>query len=81
MSKKEHRKPAAFRVEDVEIFTPPAAPEPGEAAASPLPVAKARAVPDLRRGLRWGSILFGALGVERAPRLAAAACGFGPQDA
>src|SRR5262249_15396723 len=61
MSKKEHRKPAAFRVEDVEIFTPPAALEPEEAESVQLPVAT-RPAPDLARGLRWGGILFGALG-------------------
>jgi putative membrane protein len=61
MSKKEHRKPAAFRVEDVEIFAPPAGPEPEETESAQLSVAT-RAAPDLGRGLRWGSILFGALG-------------------
>src|SRR5581483_8177587 len=60
MSKKEQRKPAAFRVEDVEVFVP--APVPEEAAPAPLPAVRPRAVPDFRRGLRWGSILFGALG-------------------
>jgi putative membrane protein len=60
MSKKEYRKPAAFRVEEVEVFTP--APLPEEAAPVPLPAGGSRAVPDLARGLRWGSVLLGALG-------------------
>ncbi len=49
MSKKAHRKPAAFRVEEVEVFVPPAAPD---IAAEPvaLPVPRARAMPDLGRG-------------------------------
>jgi putative membrane protein len=60
MSRKTHRKPAAFRVEEVEVFVPPApeiAPEP-----VPVPMPRARAMPDLGRGLRWGSIFIGALG-------------------
>jgi putative membrane protein len=59
MSKQAHRKPAAFKVEEIEVFTPPAAslaPEP-----APLPVARLRTVPDLGRGLRWGTVLIGAL--------------------
>ena len=60
MSKKAHRKPAAFRVEEVEIVVPPAAP-PVAPDQAPVP-ARVRALPDLRRGLRWGSILIGALG-------------------
>jgi putative membrane protein len=60
MTKKGHRKPAAFRVEEVELFVPPVAPE-VSAEATPLP-ARVRALPDLSRGLRWGSILVGALG-------------------
>ena len=61
MSKKTHRRPAAFRVEEVDVFVPPAMPD---LAAEPvaLPVPRSRAVPDLGRGLRWGSIFFGALG-------------------
>jgi putative membrane protein len=60
MSKKGHRKPAAFRVEEVEVFVPPAAPDvAGETASLP---ARVRTLPDLGRGLRWGSILIGALG-------------------
>src|SRR4029079_18421373 len=61
MSKKAHRKPAAFRLEEVEVFVPPAAAE-GTAAPVPLPTPRLRAMPDLGRGLRWGSILIGALG-------------------
>ena len=60
MSKKAHRKPAAFRVEEVDVFVPPALPVAAEPAS--LPVPRARAMPDLGRGLRWGSILLGALG-------------------
>jgi putative membrane protein len=60
MTKKTHRKPAAFRVEDIELFVPPAIPIVTEPAA--LPVPRLRAMPDLGRGLRWGSILLGSLG-------------------
>jgi putative membrane protein len=60
MSKKAHRKPAAFRIEEVEVFTPPSPPAPAEPES--LPVARGRTLPDLGRGLRWGSILIGALG-------------------
>lgn len=60
MSKKAHRKPAAFRVEEVELVAPPAAPP--VALEQALVPARVRALPDLRRGLRWGSILIGALG-------------------
>lgn len=60
MSKKAHRKPAAFPVEEVEVFVPPAVPVAAEPA--PLPVPRLRTMPDLGRGLRWGSILLGALG-------------------
>ena len=61
MSKKTHRKPAAFRVEEVEVFVPPVMPDLA-AEPVPLPVPRARAMPDLGRGLRWGSIFIGALG-------------------
>jgi putative membrane protein len=60
MSKKEHRKPAAFRVEEVELFVPPGALDAAEPALVPVP--RLRTMPDLGRGLRWGSILLGALG-------------------
>jgi putative membrane protein len=60
MSKKVHRKPAAFRIEEVEVFTPPSPPAVAEPES--LPVARGRTLPDLGRGLRWGSILIGALG-------------------
>lgn len=60
MSKKAHRKPAAFRVEEVDVFVPPAPPAVAEPES--LPVVRGRTVPDLGRGLRWGSILIGALG-------------------
>ena len=60
MSKTVHRKPAAFRVEDVEILVPPVVSAEVEPASLPRP--RARAMPDLGRGVRWGSILFAALG-------------------
>ena len=60
MSKKAHRKPAAFRVEEVDVFLPPTPPAVAEPES--LPVVRGRTVPDLGRGLRWGSILIGALG-------------------
>ena len=60
MSKKAHRKPAAFRVEEVDVFVPPAPPVVAEPES--LPVGRGRTMPDLGRGLRWGSILLGALG-------------------
>jgi putative membrane protein len=60
MSKKAPRKPAAFPVEEVEVFVPPTAPDmPAEVLSRP---ARVRGLPDLGRGLRWGSILIGALG-------------------
>ena len=62
MSKKEHRKPAAFVSRTSKSSRRRPRGEPGDAEAAPLPIAKARAMPDLGRGLRWGSILFGALG-------------------
>jgi putative membrane protein len=58
MSKKGHRKPAAFRIEEVDLVLPPA-PQPLEPVQIPVRV---RSLPDLGRGLRWGSILIGALG-------------------
>ncbi|HEV7463168.1 MAG TPA: hypothetical protein VGN85_04565, partial [Methyloceanibacter sp.] len=61
MSKKERRRPTAFRVEDVELFEPPVS-QPIAAETVPLPVPRVRAIPDLGRGLRWGTILMGALG-------------------
>src|SRR5919106_6577366 len=61
MSKKAHRRPAAFRVEEVELFIPPAAPEVAAGEPAQLP-ARVRTLPDLGRGLKWGSILVGALG-------------------
>ena len=60
MTKGQPRKPTAFRVEEVEIFTPPAPQPPLE--GLPMPAPRVRGVPDLRRGLRWGSILLTALG-------------------
>jgi len=60
MNKSSRRKPAAFRVEEVDVFVPPE-PEPTAVPAEP-PDARVRALPNLERGLRWGSIFFGALG-------------------
>ena len=60
MTKTSKRKPTAFKVEEVELFEPPAPPLPTEPV--PLPVTRVRALPVLDRGLRWGSILFAALG-------------------
>jgi putative membrane protein len=60
MNKNSRRKPAAFRVEEVEVFVPP---EPAPAAVpAEQPDARVRALPNLERGLRWGSIFLGALG-------------------
>ena len=55
MSKKAPRKPAAFRIEEVEVFTPPSPPAVAEPES--LPVARARTLPDLGRGLRLCSRL------------------------
>jgi putative membrane protein len=60
VTKTSKRKPTAFKVEEVELFEPPAPPLPTEPV--PLPVTRVRALPVLDRGLRWGSILFAALG-------------------
>ena len=68
MSKRQYRKPGAFRVEDVEVFVPEArvsearVPEVPPLADEAVPVPRARVLPDLQRGLRWGSIFLGALG-------------------
>jgi putative membrane protein len=62
MTKRSRRKPAAFRVEEVDIFVPPEPVPPTVAAEPAPPAARVRALPNLERGLRWGSIFFGALG-------------------
>ena len=59
MTKTQRRRPTAFPVEDVEIVTPRPPAMPPE--ALPVPP-RVRGVPDLRRGLRWGSILITAMG-------------------
>ena len=59
MTKTPRRKPAAFRVEEVEVFVPPELPA---VPAGQLPEPRVRALPDLGRGLKWGSIFLGALG-------------------
>jgi putative membrane protein len=61
MTKTSKRKPTAFKVEDVELFEPPV-PPPLPTEPVPLPVTRVRVLPVLDRGLRWGSILFAALG-------------------
>jgi putative membrane protein len=60
MSKKAHRKPAVFDVEEVEVFVPPAVPDIVDETAPVL--ARVRVMPDLSRGLKWGSIFLTALG-------------------
>ncbi len=61
MSKRKTRKPASFKIEEIEVFAPEAlAAAPSE--PSDLPVAKVLGLPDLSRGLRWGSLLLGAAG-------------------
>jgi len=62
MTKSTRRKPAAFRVEEVEVFVPPEPPPPTVTAEPSLPAAQVRALPTLERGLHWGSIFLGALG-------------------
>ena len=58
MNKKDSRKPAVFKVEEIEVFVPPSAPVPTE--PMPLPAPRLRTAPDLGRGLRWGTILISA---------------------
>jgi putative membrane protein len=62
MSKSQPRKPTAFRVEEVEVFVPAVSAPPITSEPATLPVPRGRAMPDLGRGLRWGSIFIGALG-------------------
>ncbi|MCB1442158.1 MAG: TIGR01620 family protein [Methyloceanibacter sp.] len=59
MTKTARRKPASFRVEDVEIVMPP---EPAPLPDVPETQAEVKDLPKLERGLRWGSIFLGALG-------------------
>lgn len=59
MTKHSRRKPAAFRVEEVEVFV---APEPVPAEERALRAPQAQALPNLRRSLKWGSLFLGALG-------------------
>ena len=60
MTAPKRRKPAAFRVEEVDVFVPPEPPAP-ETLPAP-PDAQSRMLPNLERGLRWGSIFLTALG-------------------
>jgi putative membrane protein len=62
MSKSQRRKPTAFRVEEVEVFAPAESASPLPAEPPSLPAPRVRTLPNLRRGLRWGSIFIGALG-------------------
>ncbi len=57
-AKEPGRKPASFRVEDVEIVMPP---EPENLPEAPHTDAEVSSLPGLERGLRWGSIFLGAL--------------------
>jgi putative membrane protein len=57
--KESGRKPASFRVEDVEIAMPP---EPENVPEAPNTDAEISSLPGLERGLRWGSIFLSALG-------------------
>lgn len=60
MTSPKRRKPAAFRVEEVEVFV---APEPPAPESLPMPPdTQSRMLPNLERGLRWGSIFLGTLG-------------------
>ena len=59
MNKRGSRKPAAFKVEEIEVFTPATVPVPSE--PMPVPAPRVRTAADLGRGLRWGTILISAL--------------------
>ncbi len=58
------RKPASFRLEEVEVSTVPIGvpPPPLGVRSDLLPVSRMREVPQLERGLRWGSILLVSVG-------------------
>jgi putative membrane protein len=58
------RKPASFRLEEVEVSTVPIGvpPPPLGVGSDLLPVSRMREVPQLERGLRWGSILLVSVG-------------------
>jgi putative membrane protein len=55
------RKPASFRLEEIEVIETPRAPPAIATDAAQLP-ATVRALPALERGWRWGSILLAAIG-------------------
>lgn len=59
MTKPTRRKPTSFRMEDVEIVVPP---EPAPLPAEALIPAEVQGLPQLERGLRWGSLFLTALG-------------------
>ena len=63
MNKKDTRKPAAFKVEEIEVFAPPV---PASSEPMPVPAPRLRTAADLGRGLRWGTILISALFLLRA---------------
>jgi putative membrane protein len=55
------RKPASFRLEEIEVVDTPL-PPPAVATDTPQLPATVRALPHLDRGWRWGSILLSAIG-------------------
>jgi putative membrane protein len=55
------RKPASFRLEEIEVVDTPM-PPPAVATDAPQLPATVRVLPSLDRGWRWGSILLGAVG-------------------
>jgi putative membrane protein len=61
MNKSQKRKPTAFKVDEIELFEPPVLP-PMVSEPPPVPISRVRSLPNLDRGLRWGSSLFAALG-------------------
>jgi putative membrane protein len=58
------RKPRAFKPEEIELAPTAEAPldEPGLENMPGTPPARVRGLPDYRRGLKWGSLLFAAVG-------------------
>jgi putative membrane protein len=60
MNKRGSRKPAAFKVEEIEVFTPATVPVPSE--PMPVPAPRVRTAAEIGRGFRWGTILISALG-------------------
>ena len=56
------RKPASFRLQEVEVSTAPIGAPPLGVGSDLLHVSRVRGEPQLERGLRWGSILLAAVG-------------------